>query len=74
MRIPSGNASCIHFTCNSYLPRFARAWRQSSCLSSRRARRRVEGAVVWFFRYEKSPNCGGFREGYVAIKDGRVLY
>ena len=32
------------------------------------------GAQVWAFRYDKCPNCGWYREGYVAVRDCEILY
>ena len=35
---------------------------------------RVAGAEVWAFRYDKCPRCGWFREGYVAVRDCKIVY
>jgi hypothetical protein len=38
------------------------------------AKARAEGAEIWSFRYDKCPNCGWHRAGYVAVRDCRIVY
>ena len=33
-----------------------------------------QGADVWSFRYEKCPDCGWYRAGYIALRDCRVVH
>ena len=32
------------------------------------------GAQVWAFRYDKCPDCGWYREGYVAVRECQIVY
>lgn len=34
----------------------------------------TRGDQIWFWREEKCPGCGWYRDGYAAIRDCRVTY